>query len=258
MLKRKIIILIVMLVVAVSGLAIAGSNAGWFTYSTGAADLPDAKSELKKISDLVINDTSISLSGTIKLYDGEKPSEIKEKTIYRFIKRQEQFYTQLSYLQTFCNGKLVVQLDTVNQVIIVSNAGQAKKSKRAMLPSLDVLFNENADFKITGKVSQDNNNRTITFQSDFNPEMKSCALTYDPATYQVKHAEILWWKDGGAFVERSAENSVWISKIDYQQQSGIDININEEINKIIIVKKDQIEPALKYQAYQMHVSNPEQ
>jgi len=258
--KRKIIVLIIILVVTLSGLAIAGSKAGWFTRSIAVNELPDAKEECKRIFDRVKNDTNVNMGGTITLYDGEKTSEIKEKATFRFIRKQEQFYSQLSFLQTFCNGKLVVQLDTVNQVIVVADANQEKGNRKgAMQPSLDELFNEKADFNITGKVTQGNNNdRTISFQSDFNPEIKSCELTYDPTTYQVKRAVIHWWKDGGAMIETAALDRVWISHIDYQPLPVADINIDEEINKIITIKKDQISPALKYQDYQMHVSNPEQ
>jgi hypothetical protein len=257
--KRKILLIIVM-VVTVSGLALAGSKAGWFTKSITVNELPDAKDEYKRIFDHIKNDTCVNMEGVITLYDGEKPSEIKEKTAFRFMRIQEEFYSQLSFLQTFCNGKLVVQLDTVNQVIVIADAGKREvNGKGRMQPSLDQLFNENADFKITGEVREGNNNeRIISFESDFNPEIKSCALTYDPATYLVKRAVIQWWKDGGTMVEAADSNRVWISHIDYQRQPASAINIDEEINKIITIKKDQIEPALKYHDYQMHVSNPEQ
>jgi hypothetical protein len=128
-----------------------------------------------------------------------------------------------------------------------------------MQPSFDVLFNENAEFKITGKVTQnDKSERTIVLQDDFRPEIKSYEITYDPVTYQVKSVVIRWWKDGGTVMERTGESQVWVSKIEYQQQSETDINISEEINKIITIKKDQVQPALKYQDYQLHVINPEQ
>lgn len=255
--KRKIGILII-LVVTVSGLALAGSKAGWFTKPTTVAELPDAKDEYKRIFDRIKSDTNVNIGGTITLYDGEKPSGIKEKTSFLYIKKEGQFYSQLSFLQTFCDGKLVVQLDTMNQVIVLAEAGKDKGSKKgAMQPSLDELFNEKADFKITGKVTQANNNdRTLSFQSDFNPEIRSCALTYDPTTYQVKRAVIQWWKDGGVMEDVADSNRIWISHIDYQRQVTSAININEEISKIITIKKDKIEPAVKYQDYQIHVSNP--
>ena len=258
--KRKIIVLIIIGLVTLSGAAVAGSWAGWFSTSVVKNELPDAKEEFKRICDRMKGDTNVNIGGAITLYDGEKPTEIKEKTSYRYLRKQEQFFSQLSFLQTYCNGNLAIQLDTVNQVIVVSNVSSGKrKGKGVMQPSMDMLFDEKADFKITGKVTQnENNERTISFQSDFNPEVKSYALTYDPVTYRVSRAVVQWWKDGGAIKETVTPNQVWISHIDYQQLPAADMNINEEINKIITIKKDQIEPALKYQDYQLHVSNPEQ
>jgi hypothetical protein len=128
-----------------------------------------------------------------------------------------------------------------------------------MKPSLDMLFDEKAEFKIAGKVIQSNDHeRTISFQDDFRPEIRSYELTYDPATYRVKGAKIEWWKDGGAIRVTVDTSRVWISHIDYRLLPPADININEEINKIIIIKKDQIQPALQFQDYQLHVANPEQ
>ena len=258
--KRKVIILTAAMIMLVSGIAIAGSWGSWFTTSKKLEELPDVKDEYKKIMDQYINGTIINIGGIITLYDGEKNSAIKEQSAYRFIKQQDQFYTQLSYMQSFCNGKIVVQLDTVDHVIVVADAKkEMSKMKKAMQPSFDVLFNENADFKITGKITQnDKTERTIVFQDDFRPGIKSYELTYDPVTYKVKHAAIKWWKDGGTVMERTDESQVWVSKIEYQQQPEAGINISEEINKIITIKKDQVQPALKYQDYQLHVINPEQ
>ena len=196
----------------------------------------------------------------ITLYDGENSSAVKERSMYRFIKQQDQFYSQLSYMQSYCNGEIVVQLDTVDHVIIVADATkETGKMKRAMQPSPDVLFNEKADFKITGRVTQSNESeRTILLQDDFRPEIKSYELTYDPGTYRVKNVVIKWWKDGGTIMERTDENQVWVSKIEYQQQPETVVNISEEINKIITINKDQVQPASKYQDYQLHVINPEQ
>ncbi|THU40045.1 hypothetical protein FAM09_09165 [Niastella caeni] len=257
--KKKAIIFLI-LAVAVSGLSIAGNLAGWFANANVDNELPGAKEEYQRICDRIKNDSSISLDASITLYDGEAPDEIKEQTTCRYIRRQDKYYSQFSYLQVFCNGKLVVQLDTVNQVIVVSPVATEHKRVKGPMRQLtfDMLFNEQADFRIAGKVIQKNDNeREISCQSDFNPEIKTFDITYDPATYQVKRATIQWWKEGVA-AETAAASQVWISHIDYRQLPAVNMDIEEEISKIITIKKDQIEPALKYQDYQLHVSNPEQ
>jgi hypothetical protein len=246
--------------VVLSGVALAGSRAGWFNTSVTVNELPEAKEEFKHICDRMKSDMNVNLTGTITLYDGEKPAEQKEKTTYRYIRKEEKFFSQLSYLQTFCNGGMTVQLDTIDQVIVVSNISTGKRKKKGMMQlAPDMLFDEKADFRIMGNVSQTiDDERIIALQSDFNPEIKSTALTYDPITYQIKHAVIKWWKDGGALKETINPNQIWISHIDYQWLPATDMNIDEEINKIITINKGQIEPALKYQNYQLHISNPEQ
>lgn len=257
--NRKIIILVIILALVVSGMAIAGSRAGWFKTSKTINELPDAKQEYKRVVDRFMGDSIINIGGAVTLCDGESPSVIKERLAYRFIKHHDQYYSQFGPVLSLCNGKAVVQLDTMNQLIMVANVIPEKgKKNRGIQPSLDVLLDENADYKIVGKVTQRNNNeRSLTMQSDFNPQIKSCELTYDPKTYRIKRAVIQWWKDGGSGLGRTTQDQVWISNIEYQQLSGGDINISEEINKIITIKKDQIKPADKYQNYQLHVSNPE-
>lgn len=201
----------------------------------------------------------MNLEAVITLYDGDDPATEKEKTTCRYIKRQEKYYSQFSYLQTWCNGSMVVQLDTVNQVIVVAPiiAGW-KTNKKMQQPTIDMLFNEQAGFSITGKVTEKNNNeRVISCQSDFNPEIRSYDITYDPASYKIKGATIQWWKEG-ATPGTASGNPVWISQIDYQPAPAVNMNIEEEISKIITIKKDQIEPAVKYEHYQLHISNPEQ
>jgi hypothetical protein len=257
--QNKKVIIFIVLAVAVSGLAVAGAWWGRFANSRVVKELPGAKEEYQRIYDRFKNDTSMSLDAVVTLYDGNDPGTIKEKTTCRYIKQQEKYYSQFSYLQTYCNGNLIVQLDTVNQVIVISPIDEGrKKGKRSLQPTIDMLFSEQAGFRITGKVTQNNDNeREISFQSDFNPEVRSYDIIYDPATCQVKRAIIQWWKEGAA-PETASGDPVWISHIDYQPMPAVNMNIEEEISKIITIKKDKIEPAVKYQHYQLHISNPEQ
>lgn len=259
--KKKIIFVLTAGLLMITGLAIAGSWSGWFVRATEErSDLPDPKEEFSRLYQRYTKDTVMALGGTITLYDGENKGTVKEKTTFRFVKQHDQFYSQFSYLESVCNGTMLVQLDTVNQVIMVSdNLAEMTGNGGPAQPSFDALFSEKADFKITGKVTQDktSNDRTMSFKSDFNPEIKSYSVTYDPATYRIKHAVIQWWKDA-MVTDTTAGNRVWISHIDYQPLPVNDFNANELINKIITIKNDQVEPALKYQGYQVHITNPQQ
>ncbi len=258
--QRKKAIVFIILAVAISGLSVAGGLSGWFTNVNVKNELPTAKEEYQRIYDRIKNDSSMNLEATVTLYDGEVPAEIKEQTICRFIKKWDKYYSQFSYLQTYCNENWIVQLDTVNQVIIVSPVAPNRKKVKGplMQPSFDVLFNEQADFRITGNVTQKNDKeRELSCQSDFNPEVRSFDITYDPATYLVNRATIQWWKEG-VMPETATASQVWISHIEYRQMPGVNIDIDEEISKIITIQKDKIEPTLKFQDYQLHISNPEQ
>jgi len=61
----------------------------------------------------------MELAGTIRVYDGENKYALKEEKTYHYIRAGRQYYSQLSYLQIFCNGEILLQLDTVNKVVSV-------------------------------------------------------------------------------------------------------------------------------------------
>ena len=79
--QRKKAIIFIILVVAISGLSVAGSLSGWFSNVNVKDELPTAKEEYQRIYERIKNDSSMNLEATVTLYDGEVPAEIKEQTL---------------------------------------------------------------------------------------------------------------------------------------------------------------------------------
>src|SRR4051812_44851384 len=143
MIRRKFITLVLCGLMAITGIAMAGNYAGWFyQYGGRKAVLPTASEEFRKLYERFMQQGStIDMSGDILLYDGENRSGAKERNSFHFIKNGMASYSQLGYIQNYCNGKLLLQLDTVNRLIIVARAGdQSAAQTMSKQPSVDMLF----------------------------------------------------------------------------------------------------------------------
>lgn len=250
--KRKIFIPLLVLLVMTS-LAIAGNYSGWFAGKETRIEQPDAIEEYRRLYERYTRpDSIVHIKGTITLHDGENPSSTQEQSSFLFLKKGQQFYSQLSHLQTFSNGQLIIQLDTVDKTISVlpGNTTGASLPEGMGQPSFGVLFNDTAGFRIAATVAGDQQERILSCQSDVNPDIRRFRLVYNSATYQLRQAEIEWWKD--ALLTDSSENKVWITRINYQELPGKEWKIDEMINAIITVSKNGIEPTPRYKEYTIH------
>lgn len=213
--------------------------------------LPEAKEEYKKLVDHYFNkDSIISLSGYIHLFDAAAPGIEKEKAGFSFYKKGLKFYSQLSYQKTWCDGSLIVLLDSFNRKLIVSKVTDTNLLKQAVLP-FDKLFSDTAAFQITATVSEKNNLRQLQIKSDLNPQVNSYSIVYDPTTYDIKYSEITWWKSGTQLDSINNKN-LWITRIDYQIGNR-DIDINNAIKKLIVIKKDSIYPSADFKDYDFKI-----
>jgi hypothetical protein len=147
----KRIILFCVLLLALAGFIGAAGNYHWWTKASAlsARKLPSPGDEYRKIMEQFNgHDSAIDLSGTIKIYDKEDQEALKETSTFRFIRSGRQYFMQLSYLQTFCNGSVILQLDTVNKLIVLAKAGDADSPmvfQKGGNPGL--LFNDTAQFR---------------------------------------------------------------------------------------------------------------
>ncbi len=253
--KKKVITGIVVLM-ATGLLAVAG-NYLWSKFSGNEKpELPSLKDELSKIAAKYdIENNGFTIKGDINLFDGENPGAVKEKTSFYFSKKGNQFCSQLSYQQTLCNGKVVLQADTVNKILIVSTIStEALAAAQKSVMPFDKMFSEDTtSFRISGTVSETGKQRKVYFKNDYTPEVRSVSLFYDTLQYNVIKSEIEWWKDAGAVEENTKGNPVWITKINYEYLPFQDLNIDEKISRFVSIKDNKAEPALPYKDYKILV-----
>lgn len=254
----KKILLPALLLLLTASLITAASGRHWWKNSTiKEKKLPDAVAEYRRLIDRSgLADSLLDLSGTIRIYDRENKDALKEERLFHYSRHGRQYAMQLSYLQSFCDGDLTVQLDTVNKSIVVSRSVDAGIS--GMFPmgrSLESLFSDTAGFRITGDVSEGTGAaRVLRMQSDFNPAVRSYKIIYDTLTYHLRQSEIEWWKSGPD-ADGASSRKIWLARIDYQYHPGTSVNIREKLRTILLVDKGQVKAAPAYRGYQLLVNN---
>jgi hypothetical protein len=219
--------------------------------------LPPAKEEYAKLVQQFMHPDSVStVNGTVRLYDGEHPESVKEKTDFIFSREGGSYYSKMSFMEVAYNGKWYMQLDSLNKVLMVGGINDilpVAPQQPDMGGMVDKWFADTASFKVTGEVTGDDKERAITVHSDFNPEIQYFVLHYSPADYSVKTAEIRFWKNKMPETDSSGQNKVWISRIDYRSESHTALNISNRMKRIFSVKKGKVEPAAPYSDYQVMV-----
>ncbi len=209
----------------------------------------EPQSEYKKIIEAFKNSSHLNVSGTIRIYDKENNNALKEENGFYYERDGNAYYSQISYLRTFCDGNIVMQLDTVNRYIIISKLND-KKNQPAAQQSIDVFFNDTSTFKITGTVSLSGKNRTLTIQNDLNPKVKMMRVTYDGSSYKVLASEIEFWKSTSV-EELSNPDKIWLAKVSYSY-SAKPSQIKEMMRKVVAIdSQNHVTINAKYKGYQV-------
>jgi hypothetical protein len=219
-------------------------------------DLPSATEEYKKLMRSYghANDSLPSIAGTIRIYDEENKGQLKETRSFRYLRCGAGFYMRLSYLQTFCDGKWLLQLDTIHRQIVVEKAnGQIPGGMMGPAMTPETLFSDTARFRTTGIVKVEGNWRSLRLQSELNPEIRSSTLFYDTLRYRLRKAELERWKPGSLPDEKG--DKIWLVKIDYQYPAAETMDLRRRIRSMVSV--DDRKPALAtaYQDYELTLNN---
>jgi len=256
MMAKKIFLVFVLATLIVLLFAAVGQKVGLKHIApTNEKELPAAAGEYRRIMERFSGaDSNIDLSGTIRIYDSENKYALKEQRGFRYTRYGSQFYTRLSCLQTFCDGSLMLQLDTLNRTITVSKATVGQKgSANPVIQSFDRLFSDTATFRISGKVSELASERILKMQSDFNPEIRSCSLIYDTLSYRLHRAEVEWWKQIPTG-DKNSTGKIWLAKLDYHYQSPVPFDMHKRIDSIILIKDGHVYNRPAYKDYQVNTS----
>ena len=219
---------------------------------TKGSALPPAVDEYKRIMARYLGaDSDINLSGTIRIYDGENKFSLREEKGFHYSRKGGQFFAQLSRLQTFCDGKLVLQLDTLAKSVIVNKAPSGRLSIGApTMQPFDRLFSDTARFRFSGEVSGQGVMRTLRIVSDFSPEIRSFSLIYDTATYRLSRAEVEFWKRGTLPGDQTADR-IWLAKIEYHYGVPAVLEMEKKIRQVVGLEHNGIRLRDTYKDYQL-------
>ena len=264
--KFKVILLSALMFLVLAGVIASATGRHWWPVQTAAEgsgqngpaaagqDLPAASSEYDRLRQrFQVTDSAMDISGTIRIYDGERDGLLKEAKPFRAFRRGRQWFSQLSYLQTYCDGELVLVLDTVHRQIEVSKLKPGgSRGPLATNMSAAMLFSDTAQFRLSGSVEQEPGQRILTLRSDLNPEIKVCRVYYDTASYRLHQTEIEWWKDR---VGRDTSGSnIWLARLDYVYRPRSTQDIGREMRRYITPGSDGIKPATGYSDYHVKVN----
>ncbi len=214
-----------------------------------------APEELKKLMKRYgqANDSLVSVTGTIRIYDEENKGKLKETSSFRYLRSGAGYYMQLSYLQTFCDGRWVVALDTVHQQIVVAKANGQLPDGMINPAMIQESFSDTARFRITGVIKTEGGQRSLRLKSELNPEIRYSTLFYDTLSYRLSRAEIERWKPGATADEK--DNKRWLVKIDYQYPTAETMNLHRRIRSMVSVDGKKPALAADYRDYQLNVNN---
>jgi hypothetical protein len=252
--KKKKLLLVFISGIIITGFAVAADYSGWFGNRSDE-ELPEAKEEYRKLWEKFMQrDTVIHLSGTLRLFDGKNRSVVKETNSLRFTRKGNQYYARFDYLETFCDGQYIVQLDTVERLIVVGKIGdQQALASAGTTQALDMVFSDTAVFKTTGAVVQQGRIRKLSLKSDIHPRIRLYTINYDTQTYRMRNVEIEWWKDEWRIDETDASD-VWVTVMDYEYLPWTELNMKETIGKIIRVSEDSAELQGRYKEFRLYVT----
>lgn len=256
MISRTILVS-TLLILALTGFIKAATDHHWWRTKQSAGDglpqLPAAKDEFARILKKYAGTDSVTdLSGIIHLYDGET-SMLKETNSFRCYRSGGKYFWQLSYLQTFCDGKILLQLDTLHKEITVSKNIPAGNGVGFPGQMPAALFNDSAVVHLTGTVEPMGGQRELVLHSDFQPAIRECRLFYDTLDYRIKKEEIEYWK-GVVTSGSDANQKIWLAKVDFDYKPGLDPGISQSIASMIRIDNGQVKGIGRYQDYQVNVN----
>jgi hypothetical protein len=253
-LKYKIAIAVVSVLLIGAGSVVIAK--GWLNKEKPViVELPDANTEWQKLVQhyqQLQQTTGLNLQGTIKLYEGKSPDLVKEQSNTIIRNKGNQFFYSVSDVRYYCDGTMLLQVDHINKMAVLSKAVQGNYGPQ-VFPHIDPsLSPDQKKFGIAGQVEGDDSERRLTMQSELNPEIKKYTIVYDPANYNMKSVEIEWWK---SHLNDNKSDNFWITKIQYTHLPAVELDMEEQIRKIISVEKGQITLIGAEKDYSLEVIN---
>jgi hypothetical protein len=254
---RKTILLLCFLLLVLAGvIAAVGTRLRGTVVDGGSGlrTLPPASEEYGKLlRRFRAGGADMEISGTIRIYDQEREGVLKEDKPFQFCRSGRQFFSQLSYLRTYSDGDLVLELDTVHQQMAVSKAPAGGLDSALAKMPVEMLFSDTARYKLSGQVEEKGGERMLSLHNDYSPAVRVCRVYYDTASYLLRRMEIEWWKDQSGL--DTAANKTWLAKVDYVYHTPAGSRPGDEMRRYIHVGTGgEITATSAYSGYQVNVT----
>ncbi len=255
----KTILLSTFLLLVIVGVIVAATGRSWWRRSAAAAPAPEEAAILpasaseygKLIRQFRLADSTLEVSGTIRIYDEEKRGDLQETKTFRSFSKGEQYYSQLSYMRTYCDGSLVLAVDSVHRQMTVSKVTPGSGATPGGM-ALDGLFSDTATFRLSGEIRDVRGERVMSMRNDYQPGIRECRMYYDTMSYRLHRAEIEWWKDRTGR-DRTA-GRIWLARVDYVYHSPGPEDIAESMRQYIRLGPDGVRPTDAYAGYGIKVN----
>lgn len=256
MTRKTILILCLLLLVLAGVIAAVGPHlrSVFVPGGLGLRVLPPASEEYGKLlRRFQAGGADMDISGAIRIYDQERGGILKEEKPFRFCRLGRQYFSQLSYLRTYSDGDLVLELDTVHQQMEVSKAPAGGLDSALVKMPVEMLFSDTARYKLSGQVADRGAERMLSLHNDYSPAVRVCRVYYDTASYLLHRMEIEWWKDQSGL--DTAANKTWLVKVDYSYHEPAGSRPGGEMRRYIHVGTGgEIKATSAYSGYQVNVS----
>lgn len=138
----------------------------------------------------------------IRLYSEKEPGVILEQYNCVYYSGNGKVYSSLGPGETYCDKDMLISADLENKVIDL--APLQPELLALNLPALKELKKLVGEMKGQLNVIEENGKQVLTFKTEFDTEIKSYRVSFNPVTWAITTVKIEIWKEG-AFLQKDPE-----------------------------------------------------
>jgi hypothetical protein len=197
MIKNRILIRLIFLTATVAVLGTAFALAKQSGLLDGGQNIPPAITDpwkiLEQIHRYYDRDSAFGQTYDITLYNDKEPGNILEQYDCVFYSGKDQVYSRLGTDETYCNKDLLIRADLTNKVVELMDAQPELITSK--LPALKELKKRADDLKGRLTIIEENGKQVLAFKNEFDTEIKSYRVYFDPYTWAITSVKIEVWKE---------------------------------------------------------------
>lgn len=193
-------------------------------------------------------DSSRYVTGWVRLYEGAGEGALKEELPFLLQQDKGRFYGRIGPVQNFCDGRLLVQVDTLNRYLQAEPVQQGAPKGTTSLFPLEGWAQDSAGLHI--RAVEKDGMRTLTLTREGQPDLKACRIYYEPGTYRVLSSEMEWWKPQ-ALTGGSDSEEFWRTRIEYRYWPPETLDMEALIGRYLLVRGSRVRLQPAYKEYQV-------